>query len=165
MPLGIILSSDEREQTLAKGLDMLKSILPEKAFFGRGSSTGPMVIMTDDSATERAALHQAWPSTTLLLCTFHFLQRRWTWLWEGKNSIRKEHRKLLIDQVKDMVYAQSETTLLELYSSFKSNDVVQKYPHFITHMKSQMEKAKEWAHCHRKCLMIRGNHTITQKQE
>ena len=58
-----------------------------------------------------------------------------------------------------MVYAQSETTLLELYSSFQSNDVVQTYPHFITHMKSQMEEAKEWAHCHRKCLMIRGNHT------
>lgn len=35
MPLGVILSSDEREETLFKGLDMLKSILPEKAFFGR----------------------------------------------------------------------------------------------------------------------------------
>ena len=86
---------------------MLKSILPEYAFFGRGTSTGPKVIMTDDSATERAALNQAWPSTRLLLCTFHFLQRRWTWLWEGKNKICKEHRKLLIDQVKDMTYAQS----------------------------------------------------------
>ncbi len=159
MPLGVILSSDEREETLAKGLDMLKSILPEKAFFGRGSSTGPMVIMTDDSTTERAALRQAWPSTTLLLCTFHFLQRRWTWLWEGKNRVRKEHRNLLINQVKDMVYAQSDTTLHELFSSFQSNDVVQTYPNFITHMKSLMEKAKEWAHCHRKCLMIRGNHT------
>ena len=119
--LGVILSSDEREETLSKGLDMLKSILPEKAFFGRGASAGPKVIMTDDSATERAALQQAWPST-ILLCTFHFLQRRWTWMWEGKNNIRKEHRKLLIDQVKGMVYAGSETTLLELYSSFKSNE-------------------------------------------
>ena len=35
MPLGVILSSDEREETLAQGLEMLKSILPEKAFFGR----------------------------------------------------------------------------------------------------------------------------------
>ena len=56
MPLEVILSSDEREETLTQGLETLKSILPEKAFFGRGSSTGPMVIMTDDSATERAAL-------------------------------------------------------------------------------------------------------------
>ena len=29
----------------------------------------------------------------------------------------------------------------------------------MTHMESLMDKAKEWAHCHRKCLMIRGNHT------
>ena len=105
MPLEVILSSDEREETLTQGLETLKSILPEKAFFGRGSSTGPMVIMTDDSASEQAALRQAWPSTTLLLCTFHFLQRRWTRLWEGKNKIREEHKKLLINQVKDMVYA------------------------------------------------------------
>ena len=57
------------------------------------------------------------------------------------------------------MYAGSETTLLEPYSSFKSNEVVQKYPHFITHVESLMDKAKEWAHCHRKCMMIRENHT------
>ena len=34
MPLGVILSYDEREETLTQGLEMLKSILPEKAFFG-----------------------------------------------------------------------------------------------------------------------------------
>ena len=166
MPLGVLLSSDEREETLFKERTRYAQInLTEKAFFGRGTSAGPKVIMTDDTATERAALRQAWPSTTLILCTFHFLQRRWTWLWEGKNNIHKEHRKLLIDQVKDMVYAESETTLLELYSTFKSNEVVQKYPHFTTHMASLMDKATEWAHCHRKCLLIRGNHTIMQKQE
>ena len=68
----LILSSDEHEETLSKGLHMLKSILPEKAFFGRGASAGPKVIMTDDSAAERAALRQVWPSTTLLLCYAFF---------------------------------------------------------------------------------------------
>lgn len=48
--------------------------------------------MTDDSAAERLALKQIWPSSRLLLCSFHVLQKEWGWLHEGKNNILKEKR-------------------------------------------------------------------------
>ena len=35
--------------------------------------------------TERGALADVWPDACLLLCTFHFLQSRWTWLYDSKN--------------------------------------------------------------------------------
>ena len=45
LPLGVILTSDEKEETLCKAFDMLKSILPKNAFYGRGPGIGPDVIM------------------------------------------------------------------------------------------------------------------------
>ena len=42
LPLGVILTSDEKEETLCKAFDMLKS---KNAFYGRGPGIGPDVIM------------------------------------------------------------------------------------------------------------------------
>ena len=83
VPLAVFLTSDEREQTIYKAFELLKEVLPHNAFFGNGPSVGPQIFMID-STSERLALEKAWPSATVLLCTFHFLQRRWTWLHDGK---------------------------------------------------------------------------------
>lgn len=48
--------------------------------------------MTDDSAAERSALKTLWPSSRLLLCSFHVLQKEWGWLHETKNMVLKEKR-------------------------------------------------------------------------
>lgn len=55
LPVGLILTSSESERIVTEGLEMLKSILPEDAFYGRGSK-GPELIMTDDSTSEKNAL-------------------------------------------------------------------------------------------------------------
>ena len=78
VPLGVIVTSDEREETITTGLKYLSSILPNNAFFGEGPQLGPSLVMIDDSSAERNAITSVWNSTTTLLCTFHFLQRRWT---------------------------------------------------------------------------------------
>ena len=36
LPCGILITSDERERTLKKGFEMLKSCMPDYVFFGRG---------------------------------------------------------------------------------------------------------------------------------
>jgi len=59
---------------------MLAELQPEKAFNGKGASQGPEFVMIDDSSNERGAFKEFWPDTTMLMCTFHFLQCRWTWL-------------------------------------------------------------------------------------
>ena len=56
--------------------------------------------MTDDSSTERNGLANVWPEATLLLCIIHFLQSCWTWLHDGNNKLKNDHRTELIAQVK-----------------------------------------------------------------
>jgi hypothetical protein len=46
---------------LEKALNLLKSILPQHAFFGHESQIGPKVFITDDSSAECNALELCWP--------------------------------------------------------------------------------------------------------
>jgi len=75
LPLGIIITSDEQTDTLRSALQMFQNALPNGAFFG--CESGPAVIMTDNCDELRSALNEAWPKSTLLLCTFHILQQVW----------------------------------------------------------------------------------------
>ena len=74
LPLGVIMTSDEQEETIRQGLELLKEVLPKNSFYGRGVERGPGITMTDDSSAERNAIHSVWPEICLLLCAFHFLQ-------------------------------------------------------------------------------------------
>lgn len=130
IPLGVILTSDESEETLLNGLQLLQSILPKNSFFGKGS-VGQDVVMIDDSASERSAISSCWPQARILLCTFHFLQSQWTWLYEGKNKIHKDDRVVLIHEVRKLVYAGDDNSLQSLYKNLLNNSTAKKYPHFI----------------------------------
>ena len=77
LPLALFITSDELEITLEKAINLLKTILPPYAFFGRDSQVGPIVFITDDSNAERNALELCWPNSIRLLCTFHVLQAFW----------------------------------------------------------------------------------------
>ena len=155
-----MVTSDEQEETIVTGMRCLMSILPDDAFFGEGPQLGPSLVMIDDSTAERNALTSLWKSATPLLCTFHFLQRRWTWLHDANNGVLvKEHRVTLIKKIKDLVYAEMEEQLINLYSSLQKCPIVLCYPKFLCHLKSLWPRRKEWAHCYRKRLLLRGNHT------
>ena len=160
VPLGVIVTSDEQEVTITEGLRSLASILPDNAFFGEGPQIGPSLVTIDDCSAERNALTTNWKSATPLLCTFHFLQRRWTWLHDSKNGVRiKEHRIILIKAVKELAYAEEEDKLEELYSKMKHCEVAKCYPQFLSHMELLWPRKKEWAHCYRRRILLRGNHT------
>lgn len=159
IPLAVLMTSDEKLSTIYSGLCMLKDILPSNAFYGNGVGIGPKVIMTDDSATEKGALRKMWPKSTQLLCVFHFLQRQWTWLWEGKNKIQHSDRTILIEVVKKIVYASTEEQFRQSCKDLKTNETALKYPHFLKHMESLYSDCKEWALSFREDLLIRGNHT------
>jgi len=79
----------------------------KNAFFGKGAKKGPSIVMTDDSSAEHAAIQGVWQDA-VLLCSFHFLQSRWTWLHDGKNHIAKNDRVTLLQSVKELVYAKTE---------------------------------------------------------
>ena len=159
IPLGVIIASDEQQPTIEQGISMLLDVLPEKAFFGKGAKVGPSIFMTDDSSAERSAIQAAWPKSVLLLCSFNFLQSRWTWLHDAKNSIRQCDRVILIQKVKDLVYAETEKEIEKGYKQFLKSPEVQRYPHFSEYMQTMWPRRKEWALCYRKRMLVRGNHT------
>ena len=51
---------------------MLMEMVPSGAFYHKGKKKGPLLIMTDDSTTEKAAFKSLWPQAKQLLCIFHF---------------------------------------------------------------------------------------------
>lgn len=157
VPLAVAITSDEKQDTIKRAMEMVKQVLPKKAFYGR--EEGPKVIMTDDSSTERNALAKVWPEATLLLCIFHFLQSCWTWLHNGNNRSKNHHRTELIAEVKQMVYAKSVSEIEALHSKFLKNALVCHYPKFQGYIEKWWQKRMEWALCYRKSLLVRGNHT------
>ncbi|CAG8481492.1 6050_t:CDS:2 [Scutellospora calospora] len=77
LPLGLFLTSDETETTLINALNLLKTILPQNAFYGRGPQVDPMIFLTDNSAAERNALRLCWPEDASFyasLSAYPFLQ-------------------------------------------------------------------------------------------
>jgi len=57
LPLGVITTLDEQEETIRQGLEMLKEVLPKSSFNGQGVERGPGITMTDGSSIEWNAIH------------------------------------------------------------------------------------------------------------
>jgi len=60
--------------------------------------------MSDDSKSERNALNEIFPEATLLLCIFHVLQETWRYLWDSNHGIILQHRQILYNEIKNMMY-------------------------------------------------------------
>ncbi|GBB99478.1 hypothetical protein RclHR1_35340001 [Rhizophagus clarus] len=104
LPLGMFITSDELETTLKKAIGLLKTILPEYAFFRRSPLVGLVIFLTDDSSAERKALELCWPKGVRLLCTFHVLQAFWRWLHDPKHKIKKEDQAFIMEKMKKILY-------------------------------------------------------------
>ena len=63
MPLAVMITLDEQEETIVHSLRPLKEVLPQGAFHGSGAEQGPLIAMTDDSSTERNSLIHDYFST------------------------------------------------------------------------------------------------------
>ncbi len=71
IPLGVVITSGEDEDTITEAFSIIKTVLPEKAFYGQGSK-GPQMCITDDCTAERSAIHNVWPDSRTLNYTFAF---------------------------------------------------------------------------------------------
>ena len=74
LPLAQLITSREDTNTITAALNLLKSVLPHDAFYGRGVEAGPVLFMTDDCDAEHNALENTFPLSERLLCHFHLLQ-------------------------------------------------------------------------------------------
>ena len=124
LPLADMMITREDEKTIKFGLDILKTVLPPGAFYGRGREIGPQVFMTDDCLAERNALSSAWPNSVLLLCIFHVLQAVWTWLWDGQHNIAAADRPLLINIFRQVLYAETEGELADRLEDMYADPII-----------------------------------------
>ena len=158
LPLGLFVTTSECEAAVKCGLNLLKDVLPEGAFFGRGEE-GPNVVMTDDCTAERSAIHEVWPLCTLLLCIFHVLQAVWRWLWENRHVIPKNHRPHLLQLLKKVMVADTLEELEQWYTALQDDDTASRFDQFIQYADNLYKRKEEWALYYRKETCVRANNT------
>ena len=93
LPLGVAITSEEQMETLTVAFSLLKSIFPDDSFFVKKM---PDVIMTDTCSELREALSEVFPTSNLLLCSFHILEQVWRWLFDKKHGISANDRVEMI---------------------------------------------------------------------
>ncbi|XP_026054784.1 uncharacterized protein LOC113040739 [Carassius auratus] len=158
LPLGIVITQSEDEKTISEGLELLKSLLKNDAFGGRGEA-GPRVFLTDDSKAEKGAIAQVFPEAAQLLCIFHLLQAVWRWLWNKEHEVEMKDRQTMFSIVKDMLYAREMSTVELLYQQALDNPLTTRYRKFLTYLQNLYSRRESWALSYRRDLPTRGNQT------
>ena len=159
LPLGVWITSGQSQKVTKQCLEKLQNVLPPHAFGGRGPKAGPRIFMTDDDSGQRGALSDIWKDALLLLCTFHFLQAVWRWLFNSNNNINKEDRQHLMGHFQKLVFSTSEEEFLSAAEGALTDKITVKYPNYQEYLKRSLKRQQEWALCHRKNLITRGNNT------
>ena len=146
LPLATLITTREDTETVLFALELLKSVLPSYAFYGRGTSVGPHVIMTDDCEAEKKALAAAWPSSTLLLCIFHTLQAQWQWLWDQTHGVEHKDKPVLLNLFRGVLYADTVEERAERLEEIYAHPTALKYPLYQRHLiKDTFPKMNEWS--------------------
>ena len=128
LPLATIITSREDTETLVFALQVLQSVLPSYAFYGRGPKLGPQVLMTDDCDAERNALAIIWSAAKLLLCIFHVLQAQWVWLWAQEHGIEHKDRPILLNLFRAILYAENKSDRDNRIKILHEDPTFLKYP-------------------------------------
>ena len=158
LPLGLVVSTSEAESVLVAGFQLLKTMLPTDAFFGRGS-TGPFFFMTDDCLAERNALKQVFPGSVTLLCQFHVSWAAWRWLWNNNSGIPSHNRSHLYNLIHKAVAAKTSDELAAAFTTLFNDETANRYDRFVTYAKKLLEKSELWSSCYRDDVALRGHST------
>lgn len=158
LPLGVLMVSSEAENVLQPALQLWKTLLPEKAFGGRGQ-VGPKIIMTDDSTPERNALRVEFLAAVLLLCLFHVLQAFWRYVWKSDHKVAKEDKSEVYFAFRETVYCPDALAFETLYEDLMDMPAVTSNSQLSKHLKELRQRETEWALHHRSGLLTRGHDT------
>ena len=155
--VGIVITSDEKEVTLANPFEMSKQILPEGAFYN--SQNGPELFMIGNCDEIRKILHKNWPNATLLTWAFYILQQVWRWLHERQHRIFKHGRIEIMKLFRNVAYAPAiegyKIALEDLFNSLKTL----KYKNCVKYFEELYEISKGRAKCFRSEHLIKGANT------
>ncbi|KAK3923999.1 putative periplasmic serine endoprotease DegP-like [Frankliniella fusca] len=158
LPLGLLITFSEKEPVILAALQLWKEVLPENAFYGRGS-LGPKIIISDASTSERNSVSDCWPMATLLLCLFHVLQAMWRYVWDSHNGVEFKDKAYVYHFFREIVYAPTVEEFKNAYEEALQDRRLLLYPIVWKHFEDYKNKAKEWALSYRVDLLTRGHHT------
>ena len=153
---GIIITSDEQEQTLDEAFSIFKNILPENSFYG---SFKPSMMITDNCDELRKSIRRAWPGAVLYLCSFHIHQQVWRWLFEKGHGVKKEDRVTIMKSFRSILYAQTKEDLDKKFEELFELEAIEKNPCCIAYFEDLGKIEKSWALCYRKDSLTRGSNT------
>lgn len=156
IPLAVVLHTAQTEGNYALAFAAVKKIFMKDGF---SDQDFPRVFLTDDSEAERNALKSVFPSSVLLLCTFHMCQAFWRWLWESKHNIAQPDRKVIMLQFQELMYAKTHEDCEELFSDLIKYLEKKPYDNLKLHLEQLWGRRKEWCLCYRVNLITRGNNT------
>jgi len=141
VPLGVMITDSASAASYFSGFTLLKSVLPQQSFGGRGY---PSVFLTDDSDAERTALQTCWPDADLKLCLFHVPQAVWRWLWSEQHKIAKDDRKELMTGFRRIVYCMNECDANIAYDEALNSETACEYPHYQQYLQHWWERRQLW---------------------
>ncbi|GFV75450.1 SWIM-type domain-containing protein [Trichonephila clavipes] len=124
LPLAVMIHASQSFQNFINAFQLLKMNFPQ-CF---GGQDYPEVFMSDDSSAEKGALAAVWPEAKQLLCHFHVAQAEWRWLFSHKMLVQEEKSTLMKLFQAVMLYADSETNLLEAQRNLLTK--CEKYPDY-----------------------------------
>lgn len=158
LPIGIIITTSEKEEILTMAFDMYRSFLDDNAFGSRGH-LGPQIIMTDDSKSERNSFSNVFPNATLLLCIFHILQAAWRYLCSSQSEVPLDKRQDIFFDLKKLMYIDNKDDFNEMYKKISEKAYISDYPKIARYLENLYTRKEEWALCFRKHLILRGQNT------
>ena len=123
--IGIIIISDDQEETLTKVFALLKTIVPDDSFYNCSSRYS--VIMTDNHDKLHQGLSYNWPDATLVLCTFHILQQVWRWLYESCHRKARNDRIMIMKLSLKLVYSKDMKDYVSAYTVLFEPNITNKY--------------------------------------
>jgi len=152
IPLAVLIHKFTTKDDYASAFKFLRKSLGNFAFYGQME---PSIFMTDDSKSERQALNEIFPNSTLLLCTFHVLQALWRWLCETKHGVSKFERQLYMQRFRKVMYSPNEIEAKVMMDEL-CND---KSTLFSKYMMTYRNRMLEWCICYRTQFPTHGHNT------
>ncbi|KAL1471134.1 hypothetical protein MTO96_040086, partial [Rhipicephalus appendiculatus] len=151
VPIAVLLHNEQSTDGYLMAFGLLKDKFP--ACFG--GLPAPQVFMTDNSAAEKAALQQTWPTVRQLLCHFHVAQAEWRWLTASRNNIEKTQRRQLMSAFQQVMYADTEEKL----EAARAQLLSQPHSAYVARAEAFLQRQEEWVLLFRSSVTTRGHNT------
>ena len=93
----------------------------------------PDVIMTDNCSELREASSEVFPTSNVLLCSFHILQQVWRLLFDKKHGVSANNRVKIMRFFRQILHTREIATFDELVMNFFQFSSLIKYSSAVLH--------------------------------